>query len=130
MKLLLDTCSIIWAVSEPTRLSDPARTSLSAPEAEIYFSPLSCIEVAWAVERGRISIDRHWKMWFRHFVELNGWREIPVDLSISEEAYSLPEPFHSDPIDRILVATGRIKRCALVTADRKIRDYPHVESLW
>jgi PIN domain nuclease of toxin-antitoxin system len=63
-------------------------------------------------------------------VGLNGWQEIPVDLEIIEEAYSLPEPFHADPMDRILVATARLHGLTLLTADKAILKYPHVRTLW
>lgn len=130
MRFMLDTCTIIWAVSEPETLSNPAREALTSEDSEIAYSPLSCTEVAWASERGRIVIDRHWKLWFRHYTDLNGWKGIPVDLSIVEEAYSLPDVFHADPIDRMLVATCRLRGYTLITADGKILDYPHVQSLW
>ncbi len=130
MKLLLDTCVIIWAVSEPDRLSKEARLLLLHPDAEILVSVISCAEIACAAERGRIQLDRHWKTWFRHFVELNGWLAVPVDLEIMEEAYSLPEQFHQDPADRIIVATARKYSCRLVTADQKLLKYPHVLTDW
>ncbi len=130
MKLLLDTCAIIWAISAPRELSQKAKLALENPEAEVSYSPMSCAEVAWAVQRKRISIDRHWKLWFRHYVDLNGWKGVPVDLEIVEEAYSLPGPFHSDPIDRLLVATARLQGFHLVTGDKKILTYPHVRTIW
>ena len=130
MKLLLDTCAIIWAISKPEQLSERARSALAAKDSEVAFSPISCAEVAWAVRRKRLAIDRHWRSWFRHFTELNSWLEVPIDLSIIEEAYSLPEPFHADPADRILVATARRHGFQLVTGDRKILLYPHVQTLW
>ena len=45
------------------------------------------------------------------------------------EAYSLPPPIHSDPADRILIATARLEKLTLVTTDAKIRAYPHVQSV-
>jgi PIN domain nuclease of toxin-antitoxin system len=53
-----------------------------------------------------------------------------IGLDVVEEAYSLPEPFHRDPADRIIVATARRRDCPVVTADAKIRGYPHVRTLW
>jgi PIN domain nuclease of toxin-antitoxin system len=50
--------------------------------------------------------------------------------SSDEEAYSLPEPFHPDLVDRIMVATARVHDLVPLTADRKILDYPHVRSAW
>jgi PIN domain nuclease of toxin-antitoxin system len=93
-------------------------------------SPISCAEIACAVERGRLALDRHWKPWFRYFVEANGWRIAEIDLKIAEEAYSLPEYSRKDPADRIIIATARVHRCPLVTADRRILEYPHVDCVW
>ena len=130
MKTLLDTCAIIWATLTQGQLSEKAQTILQEPESEIYYSPISCAEVYWATQQGRLSLDRHWRTWFRYFVELNGWQEIPVDLEIIEAAYSLPEPFHADLTDRILVATARMHGLILLTADKAILRYPHVRTLW
>jgi PIN domain nuclease of toxin-antitoxin system len=130
MKILLDTCTIIWQTLTPAQLSEKAQSVLTEPESEIYYSPISCAEVYWATQRGRLSLDRHWRAWFRHFVELNAWLEIPVNLEVIEEAFSLPEPFHADPMDRILVATARMHGLTLLTADNAILSYPHVRTLW
>jgi PIN domain nuclease of toxin-antitoxin system len=130
MRILLDTCVILWANGATGRLSRQARVVLEHEESEIYYSPLSCAEVALSVQRKRITLDRHWRTWFRHFVELNDWQEIPIDLEIIEEAYCLPEAFHADPMDRILVATARVHGLTLLTADKAILRYPHVRALW
>ena len=130
MKLLLDTCSILWAMAAHDRLSPQAKELLENPEAEIFVSVISCAEIACASSRRLIELDRHWKRWFSHYIGLNGWQPVPIDLEIIEEAYSLPEPFHQDPADRIIVATARLSPCSVITADRKILSYPHVKSVW
>jgi PIN domain nuclease of toxin-antitoxin system len=63
-------------------------------------------------------------------LEKNGWTPLPLDLPIMEESYSLPGIFHVDPVDRALTATARIHGLTLITADRKILSYPHVNTLW
>jgi len=130
MQILLDTCAIIWSIGEPERLSDSARSTLTLADTEVWVSPISCAEIACAADRGRISLDRHWRLWFRHFVEMNQWCLRDIDLDLMEEAYSLPAPFHQDPADRIIVATARHMGCPIITADRKILDYPHVNTIW
>ena len=130
MKILLDTCCIIWVVSEPDSLSDRAKDLLEDEESEIFFSPISAAEIAIASDRGRLELDRHWRKWFRYYTELNGWQAENIDLDIIEEAYSLPDRFHADPADRIITATARLRRLTLLTADRKILSYPHVDAIW
>lgn len=130
MSILLDTCAVLWAVGAPKRLSPAARSALGDPDARALVSAISSAEIACGCQRGRISLDRHWKTWFRHFVQRNEWEVLPIDLEIVEEAYCLPEPFHADPADRIIVATARVRRLAVITGDRRILSYPHVETVW
>jgi len=130
MKILLDTCAILWAVGAPQRLSAQARALLKEPETEVFVLAISAAEIACASERGCIELDRHWKVWFRHYVQYNQWECLFIDLAIVEEAYSLPPPFHPDPVDRLLVATARLQGLGVVTGDEKILEYPHVETIW
>ena len=48
---------------------------------------------------------------------------------IAVEATQLPQPFHRDPADQIIVATARIHQCHLMTANEKICNYSHVNLL-
>ena len=130
MTVVLDTCAIIWAVSDPARLPDRAAGILQAEDTAVCVSAISCAEIACAATRGRIEIDRHWRLWFRLHVELNGWTVLPIDLECVEEAFALPEPFHRDPADRLIVATARGLSAPVVTADARILAYPHVRTVW
>ena len=48
---------------------------------------------------------------------------------IAIESTRLPGEFHRDPADQIIVATARVHKCPLVTADERILDYPHVKTI-
>lgn len=72
----------------------------------------------------------HWRTWFNRAIRDNGWTVLSIDVETVQEAYALPGEFHRDPADRFIVAAARLRRMAVVTADRKIMDYPHVESVW
>ena len=64
------------------------------------------------------------------WIELNNWQVENISLEIMEEAYSLPDTFHADPADRIIIATARLNDYTVLTADKKILAYPHVKSAW
>ena len=130
MMVVLGTCAIVWAVSDPEQLAPRAVAVLEADDTEVCVSAISCAEIACAAQRGRIVIDRHWRLWFRHYIELNSWTVLPVALESVEEAYALPGPFHRDPADRIIVAEARLRSASVVTADARILDYPHVKTVW
>ena len=129
MKLLLDTCALLHFSLDPDRLSSEALYRITEPNTEVWCSPISIGEVACLQERGRIEITGHWKTWFRTLLQTNGWNLLPITGEIVEEAWSLLEPVHRDPADRILIASARVHRMTLITTDRLILDYPHVDSL-
>ena len=126
MTVVLDTCAVIWAISDPAQLPDQATRLLEAEETEVCVSVISCAEIACAAERGRIEIDRHWRLWFRHYVELNGWTVLPIKLE-SVEGYALPAPFHRDPADRIIVCRSPEAVCCRCHGRRTDPNYPHVK---
>ena len=55
-------------------------------------------------------------------------QHVDVGYAIALEAYTLPNPFHRDPVDRILVATARSYQATLLTADERILVYSHVRT--
>jgi PIN domain nuclease of toxin-antitoxin system len=128
MRYLLDTCAVIWSADPDKRLTPTLRKILEDPHNEFSVSVITTGELACAQARKRLELPIHWKPWFRKMLEVNGWQCLPVSLEILEEAYSLPEPFHPDPADRIIVATARLHGMTVLTGDRKIIDYPHVKA--
>ena len=45
-------------------------------------------------------------------------------------AVRLPEPFHKDPADRIIVATAMTMGVPVMSSDARILEYPHVKAIW
>lgn len=128
MKLLLDTCAVIFIAQEPNRLSKATRDLLVDTTNTVFTSVVTAGELACLADRKKIVLPVHWKSWFRDCVDKNGWNLLPLTIEVMEEAYSLPEPIHRDPVDRILIAAGRIEDMTVVTTDRLILDYPHVDA--
>ena len=129
-KVLLDTCCVIWAASDPQKLSRAAIEVLESDTSEVHVSAISCAEIACLAERGRIILDRHWKVWFNEVIDLNQWAVIDIGVEVIQEAYSLPGDYHRDPADRFITATARLHGMSVLTADDKILSYPHVLSMW
>jgi PIN domain nuclease of toxin-antitoxin system len=123
--ILLDTHAWIWWVSDPDRLSGAQRDLLTgAEQGSIAVSAISVWEVARLVEYRRLDLDRDTLEWLRE--ALSTILMLPITPEIAVESSGLPGTFHRDPADQIIVATARISDCLLVTSDRKITAYPHV----
>jgi len=71
MRVLLDTCAIIWIVSMPEKVSQAAVSVLEDKATDVYVSPISCAEIACLQERGKIDLDRHWKSWFDYYISVH-----------------------------------------------------------
>ena|GEM_PF-1618063 len=96
----------------------------------VYVSVVSAAELARLCKRDRVDLGIHRKPWFTKALALNGWQVLPVNLNVIEEAYSLPENFHTDPADRMMEATARKDDLTALTTNRKILDYPHMDASW
>jgi PIN domain nuclease of toxin-antitoxin system len=126
LNLLLDTCAVIFIAQDPNRLSKPTRDLVVDAANAVFVSVVTGGELACLADRKKVILPQHWKAWFRDCIERNGWNLLPLTIDIMEEAYSLPDPIHRDPVDRILIATSRTEEMTLVTTDRLILEYPHV----
>ncbi len=90
-------------------------------------SAISCWEVAKLVEYGRLTLPVAVDDWLAQALAYPGMQLLELTPQIAVESTQLPDSFHRDPADQIIVATARIHTCPLVTIDRQIRAYPHVQ---
>ena len=126
MRLLLDTHILVWAVADPGRLIRAVAEAITAPENELWFSPISAWELALLAERDRISLSPDAERWTEAAVASLGLREASLNLPVVFESRRLAVPT-ADPADRFIAATARVYDCTLVTADavlRRVRGLP------
>lgn len=121
MNLLLDTHLLLWAASEPKRLSAKAHALLLDPANHLVFSSASLWEISIknGLERADFNVDprRLWRM-----LLVNGYRELPIISEHTVAVNDLP-PLHKDPFDRILVAQALVEGLTLLTADKAVAKY-------
>ncbi len=128
--ILLDTHVWVWWVHGNPRLPEDQRKMLDAGVDEgIGVSIISCWEVAKLVERGRLSLPQDVVDWLDIALAYPGVQLVQLSPAISVESTRLPQPFHKDPADQIIVATARVNDCSVATADDKILKYSHVRTL-
>jgi PIN domain nuclease of toxin-antitoxin system len=132
MPTVLDTHAWIWWVDGDRRLSRRARTSIerSGARGELYLSVYSIWEVAKRVEKGQLGFDRPLDEWLDAALSAEGLQVIDLTRTLLVASCRLPQPFHGDPADQIIVATTRSLSATLVTKDARLRDYPHVRTTW
>ncbi len=130
--IVLDTHAWVWWLSSPAKLSPPARKIIdrSMENNEIFISSISAWEVAILVAKGRLKLTIDVNDWIAKSEKLPFVTFIPIDNTIAVKSVSLPGPIHSDPADRIIVATATTVGAPLVTRDERILSYPYVETVW
>ncbi len=130
--ILLDTHAWVWFVGDPSRLSKSARKAVDgALEAgELAVSSMSVWEVAMLVKKGRLKLTLEAGAWVARCEAMPFLKFLPVSNAIAMQSVELPPPLHADPADRIIVATALQHRLALITKDRRLRDYEPVRTIW
>lgn len=123
MKLLLDTQLLLWAVNEPTRLSDEAKLLFGAePANELFFSAVSLWEIAIKASLGRDDFLVDPPVLHRTLLE-DGFLELLMTSDHAVAVTTLP-PLHKDPFDRLLLAQAMVEGLTLLTADEVLARYP------
>ena len=130
--IVLDTHAWIWWVASPDQLSEPALEAIEPARERkaIYISSISAWEVALLVRKGRLALTIPVEEWIARSEALPWVQFVPLDNQIALRSNHLPGELHEDPADRIIIATALTLGHPLISRDTKIRDYPHVESVW
>jgi PIN domain nuclease of toxin-antitoxin system len=128
--IVLDTHIWVWWVHRDPNLTSRQIEWLQQHEAQdLGVSAITCWEVAKLVEYGRLKLPLSVGDWMEQAFAYPGMRLLPLSPEVAVEATRLPGLFHRDPADQIIVATARIYRCPLLTSDKKLLSYAHVDLL-
>jgi len=123
--LLLDTHVWIWFMLANAELAVTGRHVINRAAASglLRITAISHWEAALLASRGRLALGRPLAQWITEAVSAPGLSIEPLLPQIAVEACSLPEAFHRDPADRLIVATARVANATLMTRDQRILDY-------
>ena len=129
--ILLDTHTWIWSHSATKLLSDNVKKIIQTTRTDQRaIASISIWEFAMMVTKRRIAVKIDPKLWLYNAISMSGLQVIELTPEIAMESCNLPDDFHRDPTDRIIVATARTHNLTLLTKDKKIIEYPHVKALW
>ena len=125
MVTLLDTHALVGLLDGNERLGEKSRALIqqAARADSLYVSAITPWEIAMLVSKGRLTLAQEVGEWLRIAISLPGVRMAPLSVEVSVASTRLPGAFHSDPADRIIVATARQLGATLVTEDKLILDY-------
>jgi PIN domain nuclease of toxin-antitoxin system len=117
VRVLLDTHLLLWALSEPSKLSASIRKQINA--AEVYISAASIWEISIKSAAGKLAAN---PAEILSAIEPAGFSLLPVTGEHAVKVAELP-PLHKDPFDRMLVAQAAVEPMLLLTNDEVLRGY-------
>ncbi len=120
--IVLDTHVWLWWVNQDEHLLKPTWREIIETSESIGVSAISCFEVAWLERHRRIALPCPRVEWFQKAVEGSGIELLRLTPDIAGRAVDLPE-HHSDPQDRIIIATALLFDGKLISADSKFPLY-------
>lgn len=126
MKVLLDTHTLLWALTDKLKLSERVQRLL--PQADTWLSVASLWEILIKAQLGKMPLPRPTGPYVMSKLQLNGVRVLQITPDHVLRIESLPD-HHRDPFDRMLIAQSLEENLPLVTADRVFASYP-VELIW
>jgi PIN domain nuclease of toxin-antitoxin system len=126
MKVLLDTHTFLWAITDEKRLSPEARRLIASSES--WWSVVSLWEAIQKVQAGKLSLPLPAGAFLTSELSSNGVRLLPVSVGHVLRVEALPL-HHRDPFDRVLIAQSIEEGWPIITADPLFERYA-VDVIW
>ncbi len=126
MKILLDTHTFLWGITDESKV--PLRVRSIILSGEPWLSVASVWEILTKVQLGRLPFPKPSGPYLVSRLSFNGIHVLPLTLDHVLRVESL-ELHHRDPFDRLLIAQSMEEKWPIVTADPWFARYP-VDVIW
>lgn len=88
----------------------------------LWVSDITLWEIATLSSLGRIQLHLPLREWLEKATAPPLVQRFPINPAVAAEVATLPDTFHRDPADRIIVASAKVLGAVLLTQDRRIID--------
>lgn len=120
MNILLDTHTLLWLVSDPSKLEPAALEILSLPGTNVWVTAASAWEIGIKTRLGRLDGEILLSAWSDVIADMSTV-ELPIDSADAILASRLPWE-HRDPFDRVIVAQALRRNLTIATRDARMLD--------
>lgn len=122
MRVLLDTCALIWFLRGDPELSERAASLIEDPDTDVFVSVVSIWEIAIKASLGKLKAPIGLQDSLEDELIDAGFHILPVAYKHAAAVYSLPS-VHSDPFDRLLICQCQAEKLAAITNDPHWKDH-------
>jgi PIN domain nuclease of toxin-antitoxin system len=126
VRIILDTVTLIWAVSTPERLSRVAMSALRKGTAVREISVASLTEIAVKQTRGKLTFAKADVIAGVADLQL---RVLPYTREHAFQLFDLPT-HHLDLFDRQIIAQALVENVPVVTPDEAFNLYEGLKVVW
>jgi PIN domain nuclease of toxin-antitoxin system len=128
MRLLLDTHTFIWFVTDSPRLSDRVKQLIEDDYNEKLLSPASIWEMAIKHSMGKLNFSTPFPQFIEQQIGLNSMDLLPIEISHINVVSTLAL-HHRDPFDRLLISQALVENMPILSVDKAFDAYP-IERIW
>lgn len=129
MDVLLDTCTLIWALTDDPRLSKKARDIIGNYDNHIFVSDISL----WEIEIKHIKNPSAMLFGSKkviNYIDLSGFDCLPLRCEhLFELSFVHQQGIHNDPFDNYLLAMAKSENMTLLTHDEKVSAYKGIKTI-
>lgn len=124
VKIVLDTCALIWWSLDPNKLTSAATKACEEMEKNKngVVPSISIWEIAIKIKNKKLDLGVNFNEYVSCLKKSDVIAIVPIDEDIWFESVNL-EWEHRDPSDRVVVALASINQAPIITADTEIRKF-------
>ena len=119
MKILLDTCTLLWATLSPATLSPQALTLIADEANEILVSAASAWEISTKVRLGKLPGTEKLEENYLEAMQAAGYTPLSIDTAHALRAGRMTS-HHRDPFDRMLAAQAIALDAPILSPDTQL----------
>ncbi len=128
MRLMLDTHTFLWYITDSPQVSDKAREHIDDEQNQILLSAASVWEMAIKHSQGKLCLTMPFDVFVLLQLRMNDFRQLDIQRRHIDAVATLPF-HHRDPFDRLLIAQAMVERISVLSANSALDAYP-IQRVW
>lgn len=128
MKVLLDTHTFLWFVTDDSALSDQVVDLIESEVNEVVVSVASLWEMAIKYSIGKLKLRQPFSDFIKQQMDLNNFQLLKLEMAHINLVSDLPL-HHRDPFDRMLIAQSITEALPIISIDKAFDAYG-ITRLW
>lgn len=123
MSYLLDTHTLIWAITAPEKLSEQVRQLIEKPENHLVVSAVTFWEISLKYALGKLMLEQISPDDFPKLCRQMDIEILPLSPEICATYHQLGVFHHKDPFDRMLVWLAKCGNFTILSKDESMMLY-------